>query len=109
MTPLLGDQAELRAQLERARAALKARPHEKVSLVLEQMPALVDRLERVQLYQTEIRDLSEKLTNTGAKLQRLIWDGMKVNPDVTFNGAGIRKLLRELEDVLAQIARLLGP
>lgn len=109
MTPLLGDHAELRAQLERARAALKARPHEKVSLVLEQMPALVERLERVQLYQTEIRDLREQLVADVAKLQRLIWEGMRVDPDATHNGAEIRNAAREIDRVLARISELVGP
>lgn len=109
MTPLLGDQAELRAQLERARAALRAKPHEKVSLVLEQMPALVQRLERVQLYQTEIRDLREKLVAEVSKLQRLIWDAMRENPDQPHNGGPIRKAAAEIDRVLAKIADLVGP
>ena len=109
MSPTLGEQQDLREQLERARAALRAKPHEKVSLVLEQMPALVKRLERVQLYQTEIADLRRQLIDDVAKLQRLIWDAMKHNPDATFRGAQIRKAANEIERVLARIAELVGP
>lgn len=109
MTPLLGDQAELREQLERARAALKAKPQDKVFLVLQQMPALVERLERVQLYQTEIRDLRERLVAEVAKLQKLIWDEMRDHPDQTHHGGPIRKSAMEIDRVLAKISELVGP
>lgn len=109
MTPTLGEQAELREQLERARQALRAKPQEKVLLVLQQMPALVERLERVQLYQTELGALRHELASDVAKLQQLVWDGMSRHPEATYRAAGIRKAAKEIDRVLAKISELVGP
>lgn len=109
MTPTLGEQAELREQLERARQALRAKPQEKVLLVLQQMPALVARLERVQLYQTELGDLRTELAADVAKLQELVWDGMRLHPEATYRAAEIRKAAKEIDRVLKRISDLVGP
>lgn len=109
MTPTLGDQAELRAQLERAREAMRAPPHAKVSLMLAEMPGLVERLSRVDLYQTELGDLRRELIGRVSKLQGLIREEMRKHPGVAYGNALIAKEASGIDHVLSRIAEFVGP
>lgn len=109
MTPTIGEQAELRQQLERAREALRAPPHQKVSLVLGEFHGLIDRLERVTLYQTELNDIRHELIGRVARFQDLVRDVMRKNPDHTFDNARVVKAAREIDYLLSRIAEFVGP
>lgn len=100
---------ELRKHLEQGRAALHAEPHERVHMALTVLPLLVADLDRVSLYQTELRDVRTELTQLVGDFRRLVWDQMRVNPDATHNGAAIAKAAREIDHLLGRISELLGP
>jgi hypothetical protein len=109
MTPTFGEQAQLKAQLERAREAMRAPAYQKVSLVLAEMPGLVDRLERVDLYQTEIRDLRKELVERVLDFQNLVRDEMRKHPGTTYANAHIARAANAIDHVLSRIAEFVGP
>jgi len=100
---------ELRAHLEQGRAALSAPSHERVHAALTVLPLLVADLDRVALYQTELKDVRAELTRLVGDFRRIVWDQMRVDPDATHSGAAVQKAAREIDRLLGRISELLGP
>lgn len=105
MTP----DSELRAHLEQGKAALRASPRDRVHEALTVLPLLVADLDRVALYQTELRDVRTELTRLVGEFRRIVWDQMRTDPDATHNGAAIQKAARDIDRLLGRISELLGP
>jgi hypothetical protein len=95
--------------VEQGKRALSAPAHEKVSLALEVLPLLVADLDRVSMYQIEVRDLRKELTQQVGNFRRLVWEGMKKNPESTFRGAEIQKCAQAIDHLLSRIQELVGP
>lgn len=101
--------ATLRTHLEQGKAALQAPPHERVHAALTVLPLLVADLDRVALYQTELRDVRTELTQLVGEFRRVVWEAMKADPHVTHNGAKVQKAARDIDRLLGRISELLGP
>lgn len=101
--------ADLRKHLQQGQAALSAEPHERVHAALAVLPLLVADLDRVCLYQVELRDVRAELTRLVGEFRTVVWDQMRANPDATHNGAAIQKAAREIDHLLGRISELLGP
>lgn len=99
----------LRKHLEQGRAALDAEPHERVHMALTVLPLLVADLDRVAMYQAELRDVRKELTRLVGDFRRIVWDQMRTDPCATHNGAAIQKAAREIDRLLGRISELLGP
>ena len=101
--------ADLRRHLEQGKAALKAPARERVHMALTVLPLLVADLDRVAMYQTELRDVRADLTRLVGDFRRLVWDQMRTDPSATHGGAAIQKAAREIDHLLGRISELLGP
>ena len=99
----------LREHLEQGKAALRAGLNDRVHEALTVLPLLVADLERVALYQTELRDIREELVRLVGEFRRLVWDQMRTDPSATHSGAAIAKAARDIDRLLGRISELLGP
>lgn len=80
---------------------------ERVHACLTVMPKLVDALDRVALYQTELRDVRLDLTTAVRNLREEVWKAQKLHPDVTYRSAQVHAALGRVNLVLDRLDRLI--
>jgi len=100
---------ELRAHLEQGKAALRAAPRDRVHEALTVLPLLVADLDRVCLYQTELRDIRAELTVQVGEFRSLVRQVQRRHPDVTYRAAAVEKAARDIDHLLGRISELIGP
>lgn len=88
-------------------AAMAAPAIERVHACLMVMPKLVDALDRVSLYQTELRDVRTDLTTAVRTLREEVWKAQKQHPEVTYRSAQVHAALKKVNEVLDRLDRLI--
>lgn len=89
--------------MNEGKAALRAQPHERVSLALTVLPRLVAALDEIVQKQDRFHALRMALTIAVSELRTEVWTGMRDNPDNTANGGRIAARLRAVNDVLDRL------
>lgn len=102
--PIRDDLLDLVAE---GRAALAAPAIERVHACLVALPKLVDALERVALYQTELRDVRNDLTAAVAILREEVRKAQALHPEVTYRSAQVRQALTKVTEILDRMERLI--
>lgn len=98
---------ELCDLLAEGKAALRSSPFERVSNCLTVLPKLVVALDRVSLYQTELRDVRAELTKAMRGLREEIWTAQKTEPGSTYRRAHIQKHLARMLELIDTADRLI--
>lgn len=98
---------ELIDLVSEGRAAMAAPIQSRVSACFEVLPRLVDALDRISLYQTELRHVRSDLTAAVRKLREEVWKAQKVNPDCTYNNANVHAALIKVNEILGKLDRLI--
>lgn len=106
MLPASSD-AELCDLLAEGKAALSSSPFERVSNCLTVLPKLVNALDRVAMYQTELRDVRRELTIEMRALRMEIWAAQRMDPSVTFRGGPIQKHFNRMLELIDKADELL--
>jgi hypothetical protein len=88
-------------------AALAAPVFERVSLALAVLPKLVAALDRVALYQHEMREIRSELTLAVRKLREEVWEAQKTHPEVTYRSAKVHAALVRVNEILGKLDRLI--
>lgn len=89
------------------RSALAAPAIERVHAALTVLPKLVDALDRVALYQVELRQVRVDLTDAVKRLRDEVREAQKMHPEVTYRSAQVRKAMGDVNDILDRLDRLL--
>jgi hypothetical protein len=71
------------------------------------MPKLVEALDRVSLYQTELRDVRSDLTAAVRQLREEVWKAQKLHPEVTYRSAQVHAALIRVNEILDRLDRLI--
>lgn len=98
---------ELNELVGEAQQALAAPTHERVSRCFDVLPRMVDALDRVALYQHELREVRTELTAAVRAMREEVWKAQKIDPDLTFNGAKIAASLGAVKGLLDKLDRLI--
>lgn len=98
---------ELIDLVSEGRAAMAAPIQGRVSACFEVLPRLVDALDRVATYQTELRQVRSDLTAAVRNLRVEVWKAQKVNPECTYNNANVHAALVKVNEILAKLDRLI--
>lgn len=98
---------ELLDLVQEGRHALAAPAVERVSNALTVLPKLVDALDRVCAYQTELRDVRGELTVAVRAFREAVWKAQKAHPEVTFHSGDVHKTLMRVSTLLGRLDRLL--
>lgn len=98
---------ELRDLLVEGHAALDAPAVARVSNALTVLPRLVEALDRVALYQTELRDVRAQLTQAVRTFRDAVLLAQKQHPEVTYKSAQVQKALSEVNMLLDRLDRLI--
>mgnify|MGYP003503739919 FL=1 len=93
--------------LAEGKAALRSHTFERVSNALTVLPKLVNALDRVALYQVELRDVRKELTKAVRALRTAIWAAQRMHPEITYGGANVQKHMTHLLELLDRADRLL--
>lgn len=93
--------------LAEGHAALDAPPIARVSNALTVLPRLVEALDRVALYQTELRDVRMQLTEAVKVFREAVWSAQKQHPEVTYKSAQVQKALGDVNVLLDRLDRLI--
>lgn len=88
-------------------AALAAPAIERVHACLTVLPRIVEALDRVSRYQTELRDVRSDLTAAVRHLREEVWKAQKVNPEATYRAAHVHAALKKVTEVLDRLDRLI--
>lgn len=89
------------------RAALAAPAIERVHACLVVLPKLVDALERVALYQTELKDVRKDLSTAVGTLREEVRKAQELHPEVTYRSAQVRQALNKVTEILDRLDRLI--
>jgi hypothetical protein len=89
------------------RAALAAPSIQRVHACLTVLPRLVDALDRVALYQLELREIRQSLTTKVRKLREEVWAAQKMHPEVTYRSAQVQQAIQAIGADLDRLDRLL--
>jgi hypothetical protein len=104
---LAAKDVELCDLLAEGKAALSSSPIERVSNALTVLPKLVAALDRVALYQTELRDVRRELTVEMRALRMEIWAAQRIDPSATFRGGPIQKHFNRMLELIDRAGELL--
>jgi hypothetical protein len=98
---------ELLDLVAEGRAALAAPTIQRVHACLTVLPKLVDALDRVALYQHELRDIRAALTVKVRALREEVWKAQKMHPEVTYRSAQVHRAVQDISVELDRLDRLL--
>lgn len=101
------DEAALLDLVAEGKHALAAPAFERVHLCLVVLPRLVEALDRVALYQVELRQVRVDLTAAVRHLREEVWAAQKKHPEVTYRVAHVQKAMSDVHAILDRLDRLL--
>lgn len=97
---------ELDALLAEAHEALDDKTTGRVHRTLIVFPKVVNALDRVALYQTELRDARAALTVAVRGMREAVWDARRADKNYPVGGAHIERYMRDITALLDRIDRL---
>lgn len=89
------------------KAALTANPVNRVAQCLKVLPVLLAQLDRVVIYQTELRDVRLELTERVRSFRNAVWEAQRQHPEVTYKAAQVQAELKKLTELMDRLDRLL--
>ena len=98
---------DLLGLVKEGRQALAAPAFDRVHLALVVLPKLVDALDRVALYQVELRQVRVELTAAVRTLREEVWEAQKQHPQVTYRAAHVQKAMTEVNRILDKLDTML--
>lgn len=101
------DREDLFDLVAEGRAALAAPAVERVHACLVVLPKIVEALDRVAMYQLEMRDVRKELTIAIGKLREEVRQAQAMHPEVTYRSAQVRLALVNVTQILDKLDRLI--